>query len=305
LVHLGAGIGNIVLATPLIVALDGLGFRTDLWLSADYPETAALLRNWSLVDRIHVEASARGTRRSHLLVPAIPPFYWPRFSRAYRSWSRQVPRPPEERFYQNEQGYYLDFARALGWTLPSPPVYRLPIGPATHLGISSRTLALAPGCKTGEMSAKRWPGYSHLADRFEDVAVVGTPEDLRDANGRPLHFSSHVRVLTGQLTLRETVEALAAAGAVVGNDSGLSHAAAATGTPTLMLFGPTPNHELGPLPPNVEVLRSDLACEPCWFGERMTLCAGRVDCLAKLSVERVIEAVTRILGKAATREHRT
>jgi ADP-heptose:LPS heptosyltransferase len=66
---------------------------------------------------------------------------------------------------------------------------------------------------------------------------VGTSDDLRDANGHALRFPPHVRSLVDQLTLRETAEAMAAAGAVVGNDSGLSHVAGAVGTPTLILFG--------------------------------------------------------------------
>ena len=58
LVHVGAGIGNVVLATPLIVALDALGFRVDLWLSADYLDTHTLLRDWSLVGTIYRDGEA-------------------------------------------------------------------------------------------------------------------------------------------------------------------------------------------------------------------------------------------------------
>ena len=42
-------------------------------------------------------------------------------------------------------------------------------------------------------------------------------------------ISAHVRSFAGQLTLRETAELMAAAGVVAGNDSGLSHVAAAVG----------------------------------------------------------------------------
>ena len=49
LIHLGAGVGNVVLATPLLTALNQLGFEIDVALTADYPETADLLRPWSAV----------------------------------------------------------------------------------------------------------------------------------------------------------------------------------------------------------------------------------------------------------------
>ena len=52
LVHLGAGIGNVVLATPLLVALGRMDYTIDLWLSADYPETADLFMDWATVRRV-------------------------------------------------------------------------------------------------------------------------------------------------------------------------------------------------------------------------------------------------------------
>jgi len=81
----------------------------------------------------------------------------------------------------------------------------------------------------------------------------------------------------------------------VGNDNGLAHVAAAVGAPTLMIFGPTPDRELGPLPPHVRILRSGLECEPCWFRDRLQACAGRIDCLRTLGVSTVLEILERML----------
>lgn len=44
LVHLASGVGNIILATPLLIALNRMGFVIDLLLNADYPQTAELFR---------------------------------------------------------------------------------------------------------------------------------------------------------------------------------------------------------------------------------------------------------------------
>ncbi len=52
--------------------------------------------------------------------------------------------------------------------------------------------------------------------------------------------------LCGRLTLPEVAACFARATLYAGNDSGLMHMAAATGTPTLGLFGPTPAAEYGP-----------------------------------------------------------
>ena len=52
---------------------------------------------------------------------------------------------------------------------------------------------------------------------------------------------------------------LARAGLYVGNDSGITHLAAATGTPVLALFGPTEPEVWGPRGPNVRIARWNAA----------------------------------------------
>src|SRR5262249_1751031 len=153
------------------------------------------------------------------------------------------------------------------------------------------TVVLAPGCKTGEMAAKRWPHFPRLAESFADVVVIGTPDDLRHFNGAAMTFPDHVRSLVGNLALEQVARVLAAAGGVVANDSGLGHVAGAVGAPTILLFGPTPDLTLGRLPRNVTVLRAGLPCEPCWFSNRFARCAGTIDCLDRLAVEDVVKAI--------------
>ena len=145
------------------------------------------------------------------------------------------------------------------------------------------------------MAAKRWPYFPELAERFADVALVGTADDLRKSDGSLFQFPAHVRSFVDKLTLRETAELLAAAGAVVSNDSGLAHIAAAVGTPTMMIFGPTPHTTLGQFPANVKVIRQGLECEPCWFNQKFRACAERLDCLRFLAVETVEQAVRTFL----------
>ena len=52
--------------------------------------------------------------------------------------------------------------------------------------------------------------------------------------------------LVGRLSLPEVAACMMHCAIFVGNDSGLMHIAAATGCPTLGLFGPTPAEEYGP-----------------------------------------------------------
>jgi len=308
LVHLASGVGNVVLATPLLVALDDLGYTVDVCLDADYAQTADLLRPWSVVRAVHTDGIAAAARRARcdLIVPAVPPFYWTRFAPAYRggggaavSGCEIAARPPDRLFAAGEQAYYLAFAQALGYPADARPVPCLPIAPVageTRAGLE--TVVIAPGCKTGTMAAKRWPHFAALAGRFDDVVLVGTGDDLRHHDGTPMRFPPHVRSFVDALTLRETAELMAAAGVVVANDSGLAHVAAASGTPTVMLFGPTDHVCLGPLPPNAVVLRTDLPCAPCWTRAPLAACVARVDCLQGLGVDVVERATKALLGES-------
>jgi ADP-heptose:LPS heptosyltransferase len=298
LVHIGAGIGNVVLATPLLAALHEMRFTVDVWLSGDYMQTADLLRDWSAVRAVSTDESLDlRSRPYNYVIPAIPPFYWPRYTSKYSGTLPLLARPNESLFYEDEQEFYLSFARRLGYAPDSRPLVRLPIASSEPHEVGLNTLVIAPGSKTGEMAAKRWPYYPQLADEFDDVAVVGTADDLQRFDSTPLRFGPHVKTFVDRLTLRETAELLASSGAVVANDTGLAYISAAVGTPTLILFGPTPHLTLGRLPPNVRVLRTGLTCEPCWFGHRFRTCAARIDCLRRVSVSSVRDRVLDLLGR--------
>jgi hypothetical protein len=54
------------------------------------------------------------------------------------------------------------------------------------------------------MAAKRWPYFPQLAERFEDVVIVGTEDDLCHRDGTIMQFPPHARRFVGALTLRET-----------------------------------------------------------------------------------------------------
>jgi hypothetical protein len=292
-----------VLATPLLRVLDIAGFQVDVLIDADYDGAGELLLGWSAVHAIYDGRNRERPQQQNYaaVLPAVPPFYWRRYAGRY---ARAKPyRPPDELFFRDEQAYYLDFARVLGCEIRNPPYYFIPVTPEVTNDVGPTTVVIAPGCKTGAMAAKRWPFFPDLTENLGDVAVVGTDDDLLRFDGTRLRFPKHVRSLVGQLSLRQAAGVLASAGAVVANDSGLGHLAAALGVPTILLFGPTAHLTLGRMPPNVTVLRTGLECEPCWHAARHRACNGRIDCLIKLSVTTVAAALCGImpsLGPALT-----
>src|SRR5438876_3625012 len=183
-----------------------MGFEVDVFLAADYAQTGSLLRPWSCVRMIFSSAPLGSYQH---VIPALPPFYHPRFGRAIACRPNTLERPPDSLFYTNEQAFYLHFAYTLDYPADRHPRPSLPIAPSETCGVTSGTVVLAPGCKTGVMATKRWPYFAELAGAFEDVVVVGTPDDLRRNGGSAIKFPPHVHSFIGELSLRETAEVMA------------------------------------------------------------------------------------------------
>lgn len=126
-------------------------------------------------------------------------------------------------------------------------------------------IALAPG-SVG--SGKRWGGYAEAARLFaahgHDVWVVGGPGEKALAAEIVAAGGAKVRDLTGT-DLRNAILALAAAKVAIANDSGLMHVAAALGTATMGIFGPTDPWLWGPLNGLAATVgtRTPPPCQPC------------------------------------------
>jgi heptosyltransferase-2 len=126
-------------------------------------------------------------------------------------------------------------------------------------------VALAPGAVG---PSKRWPAaaYAALARRLlaEGFAVwvLGGPDEKLLAT--EIVGDTDARDLTGH-DLRDAILALAASAAAVSNDSGLLHVAAALGTPSIGIFGPTSPWHWAPLNPLAATIEtsSELPCRPC------------------------------------------
>jgi heptosyltransferase-2 len=142
---------------------------------------------------------------------------------------------------------------------PAWPAPELVVPPAEIGGWRARnglagngrpTVALCPGAVG---PGKRWPEQSYaalarlLAGAGVETWILGSPNETPLA-GVIAAGNALARDLTGP-DLQQAILALAAADAVVSNDSGLLHVSAAIGTPTVGLFGPTSVWHWAPLNP--------------------------------------------------------
>ena len=170
---------------------------------------------------------------------------------------------------------------------------------ANGLG-SGRAVALAPG-SIG--ASKRWAYYPEaarlLAQRGLDVWVVGGPGEKSLAAEIVAAGGAGVRDLTGA-DLRNGILAVAAADAAISNDSGLMHIAAALGTPTIGIFGPTSPHYWAPLNGLAATVqtRTVLSCQPC---HRPVCTMNDHRCMRDIPVFDVVDIAKRVLTETAVR----
>ena len=102
--------------------------------------------------------------------------------------------------------------------------------------------------------------------------------------------------LAGQLSLKELGALTARARLFIGVDSMPMHLAAAMGTPTLALFGPSSEDQWGPWNVEQRVVTSTHSCRPCGVDG----CGGSKlsECLTFLPVDAVHAAARELLAQA-------
>ena len=101
--------------------------------------------------------------------------------------------------------------------------------------------------------------------------------------------------IISDLGLMELASVLSHAQCYVGNDSGVTHLAAALGVPTVAIFGPTDPAVWAPLGSHVTVVQGRCPRGPC-SREARTECDNQV-CLTEISVERLRPCVVQALGE--------
>jgi heptosyltransferase-2 len=171
---------------------------------------------------------------------------------------------------------------------------------------AKRIIVLAPGAAYGQ--AKQWPparvaemAARLIRDRDATCVMVGAGHD-RDA-ARAVESSlpdsagvlrSRLVDLTGQTSLPELMGVIERADAVVANDSGAMHLAAALGRPVVAIFGPTDERATRPVGPTgqTDVLTANVFCRPCHLRD----CPIDHRCIKRVTADMVFAAVSRQLA---------
>jgi len=175
--------------------------------------------------------------------------------------------------------------RALGWDGVRPLV-------SIHIG--------------GGWPTKRWPEAhvaalaARLGTEGEQALLVGGVEDQE--RGRRVAEGSGALVSAGG-PVSEALAELSLCQASVGVDSGLSHASAALGVPTLQLFGPNDPRSVIPLP-HQELRWLGLSCQPCNRRGKKACPLGHHACLRELGPEDAHRSLAQLRARVAAAGHR-
>ena len=296
LVHLGAGVGNVIQATPMISCLSRAGCAVDLCIQADYAGTVDLFKGWKAVRRVSSEGSDfTPNGYDYYIIGICMPEEPIRFRDAERAVTLRLNYSYRDIPVISEADLYLNAGRAI-----EPGIE---VSYDTYCGksdrsfpeISGSTCVLGPGGKFG-FAIKKWDRYDLLAERFRDTAVVGIGRDLDISNSRTfpklltaiaqgslnhktiawrilkifstrtarrMRFGNEVKMYLDRLSLADTAALIDQAGFFIGNDCGLAHIAIARGKPTFVIVGPTSTRKNFAHFKNVYPISLDCECRPC------------------------------------------
>lgn len=319
LIRLPNWLGDVLLARPMLHAVRARWPAARV-MGVAPPALLELLGSDTILDEPAAwPGDARGRRACRARVRAWRPdlafVLPPSFSSAWFAWRggagerigyahegrtpllTHAPRRPArgERHLSDE---YLALAEIAGATRVAVPLLRPTAAGAASAHALTGTAAaagggdalLGPGALYGP--AKRWGAARFaalgalLVRAGHRVLVCGTRAESDVCEQVVRDVGSGAISLAGRTGL-DTLTALCAGAALaVCNDSGLAHLAAATGAPTVVVFGSTSSAWTAPLGARVRVVQNAPVCAPCF---RRTCRIGYA-CLESIGVERVMGA---------------
>ncbi len=331
-------IGDTVLSTPSLFALKRFlpRVRVDMlledWVAPvldgfEYVDNVITLKKGSTASRARVARQLRATRydvvynlhggtTATLLARATGARHRVGYANYQYARLHQHLAPASALLWGKSKTHSVEQQLALfGWTgVPSSdrPATRLAVTNEADKSISLRlqsagltqTNSFVLMHPAAAFATKQWAieKFAQVAVRLYNLGlatiVVTAPAEA--ALAARLEKESGVPIISfSNLSLPEVTALAARARMFVGNDSGVAHMAAAVGAPSVVIFGSSNIDHWAPwaTAPAV-VVREELECQPChgYFCEKFP----QPECIQRVPVEKVVNAVERVLRESAT-----
>ncbi len=160
--------------------------------------------------------------------------------------------------------------------------------------VSKPYFILAPGATYGP--AKRW-NFNNFIDLanliFSETGftpvLTGLPNEIEITREIPDNYIN----LIGRTSLEELVYLTNESKLFISNDSGSMHIADALSKPLAVIFGSTNPSWTGPINKNSIVIKSDVACSPCYKKD----CSFDFVCMNRINPDEVFEKIKKLLSK--------
>ena len=168
---------------------------------------------------------------------------------------------------------------------------------ALHPGAGSRKKAWAP---------ERFAALGRaLTQKSKKLLIIQGPADAQCVEETVMGLEGITYLVTRDMPIIKVAALLSRAGLFIGNDSGISHLAAALEVPTLALFGPTDPLSWAPRGERASWLQGKTECAPCTPATLRT--CERQRCLEAIEKEAVLARIAEKLlplnkGKHSMRE---
>jgi ADP-heptose:LPS heptosyltransferase len=248
-----------------------------------------------------------------MLIQAANPDLWIGADNPISAWYPEIPQQTEpydsQAYEANRVGgllRHIDMEPAEG--LPGYPVRddevawaeeQWLIADGRGIGASKRVV-VAPGAG--------WPGKMWPAERFGElvnwligelgcrVILSGAPDES-DLGGMIESACSDALNLIGQTSFGQTAGLVKTADLLICNDSGPLHLAAAFGTPSVALFGPTVASKWHPPGSQHVMIQKKGFCKGCVGWHPVATCLHDGACMKAIAVDEVAEAVRELLSR--------
>lgn len=322
IIHQGA-LGDLIMSLPALYSMR-LFYGQIPWTVTGNPETLSLLHHrfyarevvsihhqdwaWLFQEKAPVPNRFRrflaSFQKAYLFSKSKPETLIRGLTRAGLGKVLWIPSFPDVQQNRSLQGLQKEILESenIPWVESEKTIFPAPEDLQSGLEYMRRTLnskealplwAIHPGSGSPH---KNWPleGFLEVAGellngkKVQPLFLLGPVEEEAssgmvktiEGQGFPILRSATPLVLAGVLSQ---------CAGYLGNDSGVSHLAAALGLPTVVLFGPTDPLFWGPKGKKVKILSHPILCAPC-TPEARRVCPHK-ECLTSLTAQQVLESI--------------
>jgi heptosyltransferase II len=186
---------------------------------------------------------------------------------------------------------------------------KLDISPAANASVENKLritvissdsiYVMCPGAEYGP--TKRWPTehFAALAEKLiaqnanNQIILLGSKSDhiLAQEITSQIKQASNIHNWCGNTSLDEAIALIGMSKAVISNDSGLMHIAAALQTPQIAIFGSSDPAHTPPLSNKAKIIWLNLPCSPC---HKRVCPLGHLKCLKDILPEQVLATLNRL-----------